>query len=81
MPRRFPTLRALIPTLLLALWATSASAQEAMQGIPQTSELAGQSLRPYWHVFIAYAIVIVMVTAWIVSISKRLREVEERLGD
>lgn len=40
----------------------------------------GQSLRPYWHVFIAYAIAIALVLGWVVSIGRRLRDVEERLG-
>ena len=44
------------------------------------SQMAQQSLRPYWHVFIAYAIAIALVLAWVMSIGKRLREVEERLG-
>ena len=75
------TIRALLTALLFALATTAAWAQETMPGLPQPSELAAQSLRPYWHVFTAYAIVIVLVMGWVVSISKRLREVEERLGD
>lgn len=42
--------------------------------------MAEQSLRAYWHVFIAYAIAIVLVLAWVISIGKRLKDVEERLG-
>jgi len=42
--------------------------------------LATQSLRPYWHVFIAYAIAIALVLGWVISIGRRLRDVEERLG-
>jgi len=49
--------------------------------LPQASALAGQSLRPYWHVFVAYTIAIVLVLAWVVSIGRRLRDVEERLGE
>lgn len=68
------------PTLsawaLLAVAATPAWAQEAAM---PAAGLARQSLRPYWHVFIAYAIAIVLVLAWVVSISRRLRDVEERL--
>jgi len=37
--------------------------------------------RPYWHVFAAYAIVWLLVLGWVISIVRRLRRVEERLGD
>lgn len=37
-------------------------------------------LRAYWHVFIAYAIAIVAVGGWAISIARRLRDVERRLG-
>jgi len=37
--------------------------------------------RPYWHVFAAYAIVWILVGGWIFSIVRRLRRVEERLGN
>jgi hypothetical protein len=55
--------------------ATGAAGQEL--GV----QSAGQSLRPYWHVFIAYAIAIVLVMVWAGSIAKRLRDVEDRLGE
>mgnify|MGYP001157857993 CR=1 FL=1 len=65
----------------LALTALSASpmliwAQQAGRSIGQ------QTLgRPYWHVFAAYAIAWVLVFGWIVSMARRLRRVEERLGE
>ncbi len=37
--------------------------------------------RPYWHVFAAYAIVWLLVLGWVVSIVRRLRRIEERLGN
>ncbi len=41
-----------------------------------------QSLgRAYWHVFAAYAIVWLLVLGWVISIVRRLRRVEERLGN
>jgi CcmD family protein len=40
-----------------------------------------QSLRPYWHVFIAYAIVIALIGGWAFSIARRLRGIEDRLVD
>ncbi len=42
--------------------------------------MATQSLRAYWHVFIAYAIAIVMVLGWVVSIARRLARIEAQLG-
>ena len=38
-------------------------------------------LRAYYHVFIAYTIAIALVLGWVLSIGRRLREVEERLSD
>ena len=37
-------------------------------------------MRAYWHVFIAYAIVIVAVLGWVVSIGRRLKDIQDRLG-
>jgi hypothetical protein len=63
----------------LLLLAGLGSAQE-MTGLPATT--AGQqSLRPYWHVFIAYAIGVVFVLGWVVSIARRLSALEDRLTD
>ncbi len=62
--------------LLLALYASPLTllAQEA-------GALGRQTLgRPYWHVFIAYAIAWVLVFGWLMAIGRRLRRVEERLG-
>jgi CcmD family protein len=43
--------------------------------------LGRQSLgRAYWHVFAAYAIVWLLVLGWVISIVRRLRRIEERLG-
>lgn len=68
---------AILPVLLVALLAAELRAQS--QGMPSTG-LGSQSLRPYWHVFIAYTIAIVLILGWVISIGRRLREVEERLG-
>lgn len=68
----------LISALLLATSSALAVAQQP-GGLPQSS-LPTQSLRPYWHVFIAYTIAIVLVLGWVISIGRRLRDVEERLG-
>lgn len=47
----------------------------------QSPTLGQQNLRPFWHVFAAYAIVIIVIGGWAVSIGRRLRQVEERLVD
>jgi CcmD family protein len=45
------------------------------------NELAQQTLgRPYWYVFVAYAVVWLLVAGWVISIARRLSDVEKRLG-
>ena len=63
----------LLSALLLGLSASALAAQATGAGT-----VGG--LRAYWHVFIAYAVVIVLVLGWVISIGRRLRDVEERLG-
>ena len=44
------------------------------------NELARQTLgRPYWYVFIAYAVAWLLVAGWVISIARRLSDVEKRL--
>ncbi len=76
MPSLKTVIFALLPVILLAATASVLVAQGAPPG-----QLASQSLRPYWHVFIAYVIAIVLVLGWVISIGRRLRDVEERIGD
>lgn len=75
--------RLLLTLGILALGLTTAAAIGAQEvpGLPEPSALAQQNLRPYWHVFAAYALVIVGIGAWAVSIARRLRAVEDRLLD
>ena len=72
MIRRFlPTLLAVLTALVPAtpVWA-------------QATELGRQTLgRPYWHVFLAYAIVVLLIAGWTISIARRLSKVEARLPD
>ena len=49
--------------------------------MPDVSAQAQQSLRPYWHVFAAYTIVVVLTGGWTLSIARRLRNIEDRLAD
>lgn len=48
----------------------------------QATELGRQTLgRPYWHVFLAYALVVLLIAGWTISIARRLSKVEARLPD
>jgi len=80
MLRKQTLVRSTWALVVLALATTAVVAQES-QGLPGDSGLGQQSLRAYWHVFIAYAIVIVLIGGWAVSIGRRLRGVEDRLTD
>lgn len=71
---------AVLSLIALGVTALAAVAQES-SGLPAASRLAEQSLRPYWHVFAAYALVILLIGGWAVSIARRLRALEERLVD
>ena len=79
---RLPFLVAAIAVLLtFMLMAGDASALLAQEsGLPGT-RVAEQNLRPYWHVFAAYTIVITLIGGWAFSIARRLRNLEERLVD
>ena len=71
-----------LAVLLVAVLGLAAGlgAQE-MEGLPQVGPQAAQSLRPYWHVFAAYALAILLIGGWAISIARRLRDVEDRLAD
>ena len=68
-------LRILARSLALgvALAPSALAAQELGGG------MGAQSLRPYWHVFIAYAVAILIVLGWVVSLARRLSSLERRL--
>ena len=69
-------LRFVLPVLLLAAGAAVVGAQEtAVEGF------ATQSLRPYWHVFAAYAIGVVLILGWVISMARRMKHLEDRLRD
>jgi CcmD family protein len=63
----------LIPVVVAALFVAGSLAAQT-----EASSIGG--LRAYWHVFIAYAIVILLVLGWVVSIGRRLKDIQERLG-
>lgn len=75
MSRFHKAIRRLLPAVALLFTAAAVSAQAP------SGEFARQSLRPYWHVFIAYTIAILLVAIWAGSIAKRLSDVESRLGE
>ena len=66
-------LATVLPALLLAIAAAGVAAQSGAAGVG--------GLRAYWHVFIAYAIVILLVLGWVISIGRRLKEIQDRLGE
>ena len=73
--KRFPRLFGAVAVALLVLFLTP-SIMEAQGG-----SLGQQSLgRPYWHVFAAYAIAWALMFGWLISMARRLRRVEERIG-
>jgi CcmD family protein len=80
MPRFVIVIRRAALVALAWLWAAPLGAQEAMNNLQPTA-FGAQSLRPYWHVFIAYSIAILLILGWVLTISRRLRDVEQRLSD
>jgi len=64
--------------IALLLLLAVASSDAAAQASGSAAGVGG--LRAYWHVFIAYAVVILVVLGWVISIGRRLKDVQERLG-
>ena len=62
-----------LPSLFFLADATTVAAQGGAAGVG--------GLRAYWHVFIAYAIVILVVFGWVISIGRRLKDIQQRLGE
>ena len=69
--RRIPVVT--LTLVLLVTLSTAASAQI------EPGALAQQSLRPYWHVFIAYAIAWALIFGWVVSLARRLGQAAREL--
>jgi CcmD family protein len=51
------------------------------QGMADANGIAGQNLRGYTHMFIAYFIAWTLVVGWVVSIARRLGRIERALKD
>jgi len=73
--------RAAFSLVLTMLVVVAGVGAQEVQSFPQVAELGEQSLRAYSHVFVAYAITIVMIGGWAISIARRLRGIEDRLVD
>ena len=77
-----PMTRTLLWLAVTAVVVTAVTAEpSAAQQTMPAEALPGQSLRAYWHVFIAYALVIVLLGGYVISIGRRLGDVERRLDD
>ena len=72
-------LRLLAVTILMAAASVPICAQDA-SGLPGSGR-AQQTMRPYWHDFMAYGLTIALVLGWVISISRRLKDVEDRLRE
>ncbi len=70
----------LVLTAVAALFALPEVAQ-AQAGLPDPEAIAGQTLRGYTHMFIAYGIAWALVLGWVVSIARRLGRVEIALKE
>jgi CcmD family protein len=53
----------------------------AQSGLPDPEAIAGQNLRGYTHMFIAYALAWAVILGWVVSIARRLNKVERALKE
>jgi hypothetical protein len=66
--------------LLSTVWAAALLVLSTTPLLAQAETLREQGLgRAYWHVFIAYAIAVLLILGWVISIARRLRRVEDRL--
>ncbi|HSG09539.1 MAG TPA: CcmD family protein [Longimicrobiales bacterium] len=70
-------LRWALPVLLALLVSVPLLAQEGMP----VGGATGQNLRAYRFVFLAYAILWVLVFGWVASVGRRLAKLERRLGE
>lgn len=78
MPRLQKVFVTVLPALLLLAISFVALAAQT-PGSAGPGQVGG--LRAYWHVFIAYSIVIVVVLGWVISIGRRLKDIEKRMGE
>jgi len=67
--------------LILLLTALVPSLLQAQSGLPDPEAIAGQNLRGYTHMFIAYSIAWALILGWVISIARRLARVERALKE
>lgn len=79
--RTTSAIRSILPAVLMILVLVAPAVAQEAGGLPEVASVGQQSLKAYWHVFIAYAIVVVLILGWVVSIARRLRSLERRLVD
>ena len=53
----------------------------AQSGLPDPEALAGQNLRGYTHVFVAYFIAWAIIFGWVISIARRLGRLGKALQE
>ena len=63
--------------VLVAALAASLAFSAPLIAQVGTEVLAQQSLRPYWYVFIAYALAWLLLLGWMFSIGRRMGGLEE----
>lgn len=68
--------RGVAAAMALAVGALLLAGAEGLAAQAQAG--ATGTLRPYWHVFAAYALAWLILFGWVVSIGRRLRRVEDR---
>ena len=73
------SVRWVLPIGVLSVLIVLGAAADSAQTSGAAAGVGG--LRAYWHVFIAYAIVILLVLGWVVSIGRRLKDIQQRLGE
>lgn len=67
-------------TLLAVLSPMAVMLLAALPLLAQDDPLGTRGLgRPYLHVFLAYAVVLLLVGGWVVAIARRLGRIERRL--
>ncbi|MGD2121935.1 MAG: CcmD family protein [Gemmatimonadota bacterium] len=54
---------------------------QAQSGLPDAEAIAGQNLRGYTHMFIAYFIAWALILGWVISIARRLGRMEKALKE
>jgi CcmD family protein len=75
------TLRLLPVVLLLALAVAALPAAPELVAQDAAARTPPATMRAFWHVFLAYAAVWLLILGWLVSIARRLARVERSIGE